>query len=270
MPDGTNPANKGTAKHVYRSLLIQLRVIFALVLREARSRHGRSRLGYAWTIVEPTALILFLTLMFSQFRQTTGPGGSFAMFFATGILPFQMFRNMAQYGSHAIIANQPLFNYPLVKPIDALIARAVLEFCTALVVMAVVLGFQILALGAPMPYSPSRLLLVLGLLAALGFGTAICLAHSQKVFASTNNVFAIIMGPAFFVSGVFFSLQSVPETFRKYLVWNPLLHAIEGFRWAFFPEYRNPDLDLVYLFGWGFGLIFIGLLAYRLMRKTET
>ena len=71
-----------------KGLKTQLSVIFSLILREARVRHGRTRFGYVWAIIEPAALIMFLTLLFSQFRATTATSVDFATFFATGVLPW--------------------------------------------------------------------------------------------------------------------------------------------------------------------------------------
>lgn len=254
---------------VFRPLKTQLRVIFALILREARVKHGRSKFGYMWTIVEPAMLIVFLTLLFNQFRPSTGAGVSFAVFFATGVLPFQLFRNMSQYVGNAMEANRPLFNYPPVQPIDAILARAILDVSSVIVVMVIVFSVQIITIDAPFPYSIPRLVLVVMLIALMGTGAGLCLAISRRFIPSISNIYTVIMGPAFFLSCVFYSLQSLPENFRKILAWNPLVHAVEGFRTGFFGGYRAPDISLMYLFWWGFILMFLGLLGNNMTKKTD-
>jgi capsular polysaccharide transport system permease protein len=250
------------------NLMSQLRIIFALVLREARVRHGRSRLGYLWTIIEPALMISFLTFLFDALRPPTAGGGSFAVFFATGVLSFQLFRNISQYVGFAFDANRPLLNYPPVKRIDPVIARAILEFSTNLLVIALVMSFQITVMDAPFPHSLPDMALVAGLLGIFGVGVGLCLAVARRHYAALGNVYMIVMSPAFFLSCVFYSLQSVPSEFRKYLVWNPLVHGVEGFRAGYYPGYRNPDLDLTYLAWWAFGTLFLGLLGERLMKKN--
>lgn len=252
-----------------RSLMSQLRVIFALVVREARVRHGRSRLGYLWAILEPALMISFLTFLFDLLRPPSAAGGNFAVFFATGVLTFQLFRNISQFVSNAFEANRPLLNYPPVKRIDPVIARAILEFSTSLLVIFLVLSFQIVVIDASMPNSLPDMALAAGLLGALGVGVGLCLAVTRSYYPAIGNIYLIIMSPAFFLSAVFFSLQSVPTELRKYLVWNPLVHGIEGFRAGYYSGYRNPDLDLAYLGWWALASLFLGLLGERLLNKAK-
>jgi capsular polysaccharide transport system permease protein len=237
----------------------QVRVVASLVLREARVRHGRSRIGYLWAIIEPAGLVIFLTVIFSEFRSSIGPASDFALFFALGVLPFQLFRSTSQYMSHAILANRPLFNYLPVRPIDAVISRWILETFTIVLVMVLVLAFQITVLDAPMPDDLRGLALMIAMTAFFAFGAGTCLATCRIVADWLANAYVIIMGPAFFLSCVFYSLQSVPVQIRELLVWNPLVHVVEGFRHAYIGSYRAPDVDLTYLFMWAFVLTFAGL-----------
>ncbi|MBT9386516.1 ABC transporter permease [Pseudooceanicola sp. CBS1P-1] len=237
----------------------QGRVIFAILLREARVRHGRSHLGYGWAVIEPVALILFLTLVFSQLRSSGISGYDFALFFATGVLPFNLFRTSSQYASGALEANRPLFHYPPVQPVDAVLARVLLESATALLVMGLVFGAQIAWLRAPPPAHPLQLLAVLGLAATLAFGVAMCLATAREWLPSLGHLYGVLMGPAFLLSGIFFSLHAMPEGARDMLVWNPLIHIVEGFRSGYLAGYRAPELDLAYLAWFAGGSVVLGL-----------
>ena len=172
---------------MFKGLKTQVRVIFSLILREARVRHGRSKFGYAWAIVEPAALIIFLTFLFSQVRAGAVTSVDFATFFATGVLPFQMFRSTTQYMSVAIEANRPLFNYLPVKPIDAVIARWILEICTLSIVMVLVYGFQIWVLGAPAPFDIAGILLVVAVIATMALGAGLTLAIGRRFMPSLRT-----------------------------------------------------------------------------------
>jgi capsular polysaccharide transport system permease protein len=251
------------------SFIVTFRVIFALMLREARVRHGRSRLGYSWSIIEPALLISALTTIFTMVRGQSGSAHDFAIFFATGVLPFQYFRNTTQFVSTAFDMNQPLFNYPPVKPLDAVIARTLLEFATQIIVIALVLGFQIAVLGADPPYNLPGILLVVCLITLFGFGAGLNLAIGRRQIPSVGNIYLILMGPAFFVSAVFYSLSSVPTIFREILVWNPLVHVVEGFRSFYFPGYPTQDVHLMYPFWWALSLAFVGVLRDRIEKRGQ-
>ncbi len=245
-----------------------LRVVFALVLREARVRHGRARIGYSWAIIEPVLLTSVLTFLFTQVG-SRGSGRDFALFFATGVLSFQLFRNTSTYVSMSFDQNRPLFNYPMVKPIDTAVARSVLDSSTHLLVIFLVLCFQIFALEAPPPKSIPQMSVAAALLISLAFGAGLSLAVLRRFMPSISNVYLVIMGPAFFVSCVFFPLASVPTLYREILVWNPLVHGIEGFRAGYYPEYADQDIDLFYLLGWVVVLNFLGLVGEWLTRFKQ-
>ncbi|MGH1331725.1 MAG: ABC transporter permease [Paracoccaceae bacterium] len=247
-------------------LTINLRVIFALVLREARVRHGRARIGYTWAIIEPVLLISILTFLFGLVGRGGTSSGDFALFFATGVLAFQTYRNTSTYISMAFDQNRPLFNYPMVKPMDAALARLVLDGSTHAAVITLVLCFQIYALGAPPPNNIPLMILALALMLSLAFGAGVSLAVLRRFMPSISNVYLVIMGPAFFVSCVFFSLSSVPTLYRDILAWNPLVHGVEGFRSGYYYGYQNADVDLFYLFTWVVVLNFFGLVGEWLTR----
>ncbi len=248
------------------SLAVTMRVIFALIIREARVRHGRARIGYAWAIVEPVLLISILTLIFSEFRAVNAAGGDFALFFATGVLAFQAYRNTSVYVSMSFDQNQPLFNYPLVKPVHAAAARFVLDGSTHFLVMALVFTFQIIVLDALPPNNIPQMVLAFLLMLGMAFGAGTSLAVVRRFMPSISNVYLVIMGPAFFVSGVFFSLHTLPTMYREILVWNPLIHGVEGFREGYYPEYPAQDVSLYYLFCWAVVLNFTGLVGEWLTR----
>src|SRR5262245_48251372 len=118
-------------------LTTQLRVIGALVLRDTRTRYGRSQLGYLWAIAEPLTYVAFMAALFAGLGRHPPFGSDNALFFASGILPFTLFAALSRSVSGAIEANRALLTYPIVKPIDALLARATLECATAIVVMII-------------------------------------------------------------------------------------------------------------------------------------
>ncbi len=247
------------------------RVIVALVLREARVRYGRSRLGYTWAVVEPAIMISFLTVVFSAFRNTQpAAGGSFAIFFASGVLPFQMFRTASSRISSAIEANRPLFNYPLVRQMDTILARLVLEVSTHIVVMVVVFSFQVFYFHASPPADIGMVLVAIGLMAALALGIGMNIAVLTQILPSITEFYAVLMGAAFFLSAVIYPLAVVPTYYRQLLLWNPLVHGVEAFRAGFFAGYRADELDLGYLGMFALSTVAIGMIAARVVKKDET
>ncbi|NCU32897.1 MAG: hypothetical protein EOM23_08205 [Candidatus Moranbacteria bacterium] len=72
----------------------------------------------------------------------------------------------------------------------------------------------------------------------------------------------------FFISGIFFSVETLPETFRDIALVNPLLHLLELIRVSFFPTFTSPYANVGYIIVWIISLNLLGLWLYsRLERR---
>ena len=66
------------------SLLIQKRVIGALLMREIITRYGRNNIGFLWLFVEPLLLTLVMVLMWKFFRMNNVSALNIVAFTLTG------------------------------------------------------------------------------------------------------------------------------------------------------------------------------------------
>lgn len=243
------------------------RTIFALLLREARIRHGRSRLGYAWAVIEPFAIVAMITLFFSGLAGSRSIDMALPVFVAIGVVSFQYFRHTSAFIGLSFEANRPLFNYPNVHELDAALARLLLDSITSIVIAALVMVFLILAFDAALPAHPQVILLSYAGLGLLAFGVGLNVAALQRVFMTAHHVYGMVMAPSFFLSAVLYSLEGVPPGFRDLLVWNPIAHGIEGMRLGYYPAYHARHVDLAYLYLCAGVFVFSGLFQLLLKRR---
>lgn len=246
----------------------QGRVIIALMLRELRTRFGRTQMGYLWAVLEPVTYIATMTFIFDLFGRPPRIGDSWPVFFATGVLTFLTYRKLSSSLANAFTANQSLLVYPIVKPIDTLAARALLEFATKLVVILIVFAGIIVLLNAPLPTRPEHMIVALVLMAVLGFGIGTISAVITRKMPSWPHIDSIIQRPLIFISGVMFVPDSLPNNIREWLEWNPILHGIEWMRYGYYDTYRADTIDIMYLAWWAFGATLVGLAAERIVAST--
>src|ERR1700678_2645705 len=102
----------------------QRRVLFALMLRNIRTRFFGHGLGYLVAIAWPLSHILILVAMYSLMGRLPPYGNSVVLFVATGTVPFMNFQYMARFIMLSAIRNVPLLGLPEVKILDVLIAGA--------------------------------------------------------------------------------------------------------------------------------------------------
>jgi capsular polysaccharide transport system permease protein len=242
------------------------RVVLAVILREMRTRFGRTRLGYLWALAEPVAYIATMLAIFTALRRASPIGGDLALFFTTGIIPWLLFTNTVGKVARAVDANQALLSYPQVMPIDLIIARALLEHATTVVVFALLLSG--LALGGSEIRIPSFLNIGAAMACITVFGTGLGMVNAavMRFLPSYDQIFSAAMRPLYFVSGVFFTANALPHAIRDWMLLNPVLHLIEWVRSGFFEGFDSAHLDRGYALFWAGAFLFAGLVAERVSR----
>ena len=247
-------------------LVVMGNVVLALMYRELRTRFGQYHLGYFWALAEPLTLVIVLSVIFGV-RSITAPGGvDFPVFLATGLIPWLVFRSMVARAMTAIEGNRALFSYRQVKPFDTIAARAALEFVLYVLVFLVFiagagwLGFDVAVAD------PLGVLIVFTALALLGLGVGALGCVLAALLPDIAQIIPIILRPLWFVSGIFFSLERIPAEFHGYLLWNPLLHAMEIMRESYFASITASQGDPLYLAAWVAGSLFLGLVTFHVFR----
>lgn len=243
-----------------------LRSVFALILREARVRHGRSRLGYAWAVAEPFAVTAAMIYFFTA-TGLRDRGLDFAAFYASGLVAFAYFRHASGFIGLALEANTPLFSYPRVRELDAAVARLTLDTITSAMICALVFAFLYLFFNSPPPHDLGRMIVAYFGLGLLAFGVGLNIAALQRRFTMTSHVYNMLMAPAFVLSGVIFSLQALPYELRSFIVWNPIIHGVESFRSGYLPGYPTYHVDVPYLYFVGLILTATGMVQIILSKR---
>ena len=246
---------------------IQKSVVFALFIRELSSRFGRYKLGYVWAVAEP----FFTILAFCLVRMAMGSGSieglAFPIFFASGMLIYTIFSNIGQGMIGLVESNLMLMNYQRIKPMDPLIARSLLEIIICAASIAVILGGFYWAGYKFTGNSTLGFIAVFFLISAFSFGMGCIFAVVSLLFQEFKKIAPIVIRPLFFISGIFFSTNSIPEHLLPYLLWNPILHAIELGRGTMFIEYENLHGSWSYLVFSALSSLALGLALFHLYHK---
>lgn len=239
------------------------RAVGALMLREMSTTHGRVPGGYLWAVAEPLAGIALLSVIFAIGFHAPSLGTSFPLFYATGLLPFLAFSDITGKLAQALNFSRPLFAYPAVGVLDAILARFLLAALTQLAVASLLLGGILFLSETRATPDLGTLAQAAGLLAvlSLGVGTMNCLLIG--VMPLWQRVWSILMRPMFLISGVFFTYQSVPLPWRDLLWWNPLIHVTGLVRRGLYPGYDASYASPTYVLTLGLTVALLAGLGLR-------
>lgn len=228
---------------------INIRVIVALMMREMTTRYGRSAGGYIWALLEPIGVIAILSFVFSYVVRSPSLGDSFPLFYASGFLVFMFYSELAAFAASGVSMNRPLLNYPRVTPIDAILARYILQFITLSVASILILSGIIWFQNIHTSYDLMAIIEAICLSALLGLGVG---ALNTVIFAfipTYQNVWKIINRPMFLISGIFFIPEDLPPGIREWLLYNPVMHVTSLMRSGFYPTYDAPNVSILYVGG---------------------
>ncbi len=241
----------------------QRNVVFALLYKDFRLKTSDGRLGLLWVILEPVVQILVLGTMWFLVGRTVIAGMNIGIFLATGVLPYLIVRRSLQDIPSALGANDAFYNYQQVKPIDAVIARFILDMF--LLVVGGFLVFFLLAWFFDAWIKIENGLPLIGIVLTaltMGFGISLLLATYDYIYDGLLKGIATLSRPMMLVSAVFYTPNDLPAQARYYLSWNPVVQIIEYIRHYALGIALFPEADFWYALLWALAALFLGMIGY--------
>lgn len=236
-----------------------IRSILALVLREVSATDGRAGLGFLWAVAEPVLGIALLCAAFAVFFDQPPLGRDFALFYATGILPFLFVFDTSNRVAQAVRYSRPMLLFPRVSATDAVLARWLLNGLVHLVIWGLVLGG--IAVVRPVPPFPLLALAVpLGLAALLAFGVGCFSCALGSFWPAWPRIWSVVAKPLFLVSGVFFLPDGLASGVRDLILWNPVSHVVMMVRAAVYAGYDGDLAQPLFVLTVALGLSVLGLI----------
>lgn len=199
-----------------------------LVLFEAlaalRTERQRTYLGFLWWFFEPLFLMLVFYVVFGVFMQRGGP--DYLPVLLCGLVLWQWFGNSIMHCAMSIQSALPLLCSVRVEPAVFPLATFVADSVKCMLVF-VVLGVVLVFMG----YAPTiewlALIPVLFVEGVLGCGACLIVAALVPFVPDLRFVISPLLRGMFFVSGVFFTIESISPKARHWLEWNPMAVLID-------------------------------------------
>ena len=261
-------------KRLLAAIRRQVAVVLAISDYDMDRKSTQSSIGNWQGVIEPMNMMLFFIAMrvgFSYLRGTNrfAAGGSTDMYFnivvfiVSGFSLAFLFRNVAMKALSGLKLRAPLY-YPRVKPLDILMALSINDFRALATLSLAGIGIVWLATWSFRLDSPGLAIsvYVFTIVMAMGFGLCVVfLSGLNKYIAKVIK--RLLNRTIIFTSGVFFATFELPEYTRPFVTWNPILHAVELFRYSMNNDYPIPDISLGYLISCSMLLIGFSLILYR-------
>lgn len=213
--------------------------------RDIKVRYKQTYLGIAWVLIQPIALLLLLTLIFSKAFTGYQLSIPYPVFILCGLLVWNLFYNAVSNGADSMIQHTNIIRkiyFPrLVIPGSSLFV-ALFDF---IISMTVFIGYCIaykISVSIHMIYMfPLSVLLVL----AGAFGISLFLSAFNIKYRDFRYALPFMLQFLFFASQIVFSIDSISNKNVRYLLAiNPVNGAIELFRFPITGAY-DPVIVLI-------------------------
>ncbi|MDD6088121.1 MAG: ABC transporter permease [Desulfovibrionaceae bacterium] len=249
-----------------RAIIVQWRVIYALILREVYSYYGKSRLGYLWKIVDAANMVLVFWGLRHAMGINSSNGMHILVFLIAGFGLFITFRKIVSGCISVMVGNKRLLSFPQVTNLDCILAHFLLDFSTNLVSYLLILLTGVI-FGVPLFIADfGSLLFIVIIFPIFCLGIGLILASLVIIYPFIEHFIKAALRILMFTSGTFFSVSSLPSHILQYLWLNPITQFIEWTRLCLSKGYYTPPIDVPYILIWTFSSFCIGLLLERHVR----
>lgn len=210
--------------------------ILGSVKREFQSKYRNSLLGGVWTILNPLAMIVVYTVVFSQVMRAKLPGiddaFSYSIYLCAGVFTWNLFTEIVSRSQNMFLDNANLLKklaFPRLCLPAIIITNAALNFS---IVFSLFTIFLILTNTFPgMVYLAIFPLILILILFATGLG--IVLGVLNVFFRDVGQFFGIFLQFWFWLTPVVYPISIIPEKLRLLMRWNPMAPLVEGFQGIF-------------------------------------
>lgn len=207
--------------------------ILASVRREFQSRYQNSLLGAAWAVIQPLAMIVVYTVIFSQVMKARLPGVNstfaYSIYLCAGTLTWGLFAEVIGRAQNIFIDNANL----LKKLSFPRLCLPVIVVLNALVNFAIIFGlFSIFLLVSGNFPGWIYLGLVPLLLIQLAFsiGLGITLGVVNVFFRDVGQLFTVILQFWFWLTPIVYAASILPAEVQPFMQWNPMAELVMAYQ----------------------------------------
>ena len=250
--------------------------------RMAFNRHGvwaiykfevaRSLRTLVQSLVTP---VLTTSLYFVVFGAAIGsrlstPGGvSYGAFIVPGLIMLALFTESLSNASFGIYF--PKFTGTIYELLSAPVSyvEIVIAYVGAAASKSVVLGLTILLTATffvPIKILHPAWMIAFLLMTAVTFSLfGFIIGILAKGFEQLQFIPMLVVTPLTFLGGAFYSIDMLPQAWRTFSLFNPIVYLISGFRWSF---YGTADVSVGISMGMTVGFMAVCLAVVAWVFKT--
>ena len=207
--------------------------ILGSVRREVQNRYRNSLLGAAWTVINPLAMIVVYTVVFSQIMRSKLPDldstFGYSIYLCGGSLTWGLFAEITVRAQNTFLENSNLLkklNFPRLCLPVVVVTNAGLNFA---IIFGLFSAFLVLTGNFP-GVTYLAMFPLLGILVSFAAGLGITLGILNVFFRDVGQFFGIFIQFWFWMTPIVYPIKVLPERVQSIISLNPMAPLIGGFQ----------------------------------------
>ncbi len=256
-------------RHYWHELWRYRELFQVLARRDLSVRYKQTIIGVSWALIRPFLTMVIFTTIFGHIAKLPSDGAApYSLMVFAGMLPWTLFSTGLTEASNSLVSNANLISkvyFPrLIVPV-ATFGVAFMDFLISFCLLIAMMFWYRFPPGWPMALLP--VFLLLGVLASLG--PSLLITALNVKYRDFRFLIPFIVQLGLYISPVGFSSSIVPERWRLLYSLNPMVGAIDGFRWCILNGQSKlylPGLALSFCVTAFF--LWLGINRFRAMEKS--
>ncbi len=243
--------------------------IYGSVQREFQSRYRNSLLGALWNIINPLAMIIVYTVIFSQLMHARLPGVennlAYGIYLCSGLLTWGFFQEMIARGQGVFLDNSGMLKKLSFPRIALPIISVLSSLMNFLIIFSLFIGFLIITGNYPNITIVAVVpLLLLQILFAMSLG--IILGVLNVFFRDIGQFMGVVLQFWFWFTPIIYPLNIAPKQAQEWIALNPMTPVAQAYQ-GIFVYGKWPDWSSLWP-TFAIALILF-IVALRLFRKRS-
>jgi lipopolysaccharide transport system permease protein len=216
-------------------------LLVTLTHHRIRVRYKQSALGIIWALLQPLALMLIYTVIFSVVTRVPTEGVPYSIFVYTALLPWTFFSSTLTTAVNCLVSHNNLITkvyFPReILPLTYLFAAGFDLMVASLVLAAMMVYYRVLPGIEALWVAP-----ILLIAAVFSAAMALLFSAGQVWFRDIGLAMPLALQLWMFACPVVYPLSAVPARFHALYILNPMVGVTENFRRVLL-QHQSPDFE---------------------------
>ena len=244
------------------------RLLLSLIKNDFKQKYIGNFLGFFWAFIQPTATILIFWFVFQVgFKSQPVDNFPFILWLVTGMFPWFYFAEGLANGTNSIMAN----NYLVKKIVFRVSLLPIIPLFSALIIHIFFIFFMF-AMYLYYGYEPSiywlQIFYYLFAISILLLGISWITSSVVVFFRDIGQLVTMFIQFGFWLTPIFWSINTIPERYHWIINLNPIAYIIEGYRNSMiYHKWFWEDMNMT-LYYWGVTIVIfiLGGLTFKRLR----